>query len=207
MDTDERCLLDVRIFQGEKFVRNHRWCNLWIGHRVTVALCKLLTALALIHYGNCDRKGPYWDPRPRPRSRRRLPQRRPSPPSRRSRLREDNMLRTIPLQRSHKVRRTRSLRQHRRTTLRIQSQHAALRLGLQETRKRRRKPAVNPLQPTIKTGRSEDSRRTARSYKTRRGLATRIRLPGNRSEHSTRDIPRSRASTERRRMHHAHDNG
>src|SRR5712664_3029498 len=187
MDTDERCLLDVRIFQGEKFVRNHRWCNLWIGHRVTVALCKLLAALALVHYGNGDRKGPYWDPGPGPRSRRRLPQRRPSPPSGRSGLREDNMLRTMPLQRSHKVRRTRSLRQHRRTTLRVQSEHAALRLGLQETRKREknrhgrrrlptrrirsnrtRKPPINPLQPTIKTGRSQDTRRTTRSNKTRR---------------------------------------
>src|SRR5256885_10044476 len=78
---------------------------------VTVGLCKLPSALALVHYGNRDRKGPYWDPRPGPRSRRRLPQRRPSPPSRRSGLREDNMLRTIPLQRSYKVRRTRSLRQ------------------------------------------------------------------------------------------------
>src|SRR6267143_4375035 len=196
MDTDERCLLDVRIFQGEKFVRNDRWCNLWIGHRVTVALWKLPAALALVHYGNRDRKGPYWNPRPGPRSRRRLPQGRPSPPSRRSGLREDNMLRTIPLQRSHKVRRTRSLRQHRRTTLRIQREHAPLRMGLQETRKREknrhgrrslptrrirshrtRKPPVNPLQPTIKTIRSQNTSRTARSNETGRRLAAGIWLP------------------------------
>src|SRR3989449_8085259 len=154
---------------------------------VTVGLCKLPSALASVHYGNRDRKGPYWDPRAGPRPRRRLPKRRPSPPSRRSWLREDNMLRTIPLQRSHKVRRTRSLRQHRRTTLRIQGEHATIRLGLQETRKREknrhgrrrlptrrirshrtRKPPVNTLQPPIKTIRGQNTSRTTRSNKTRR---------------------------------------
>src|SRR5207245_11341989 len=111
---------------------------------------------------------------------------------------EDKKLRTIPLQRIHKVQRTRSLRQHRRTTIRIQSKHATLRLGLQKTRKREKnrhgrrrlptrrirthrigKPPVNPLQPTIKTVRSQNTRRTTRSNKTRRRLTPRLRLPSN----------------------------
>src|SRR2546425_6140349 len=97
------------------------------------SLMLALTNPRSVRYGICCyRKGSHWNTGAGPCSRRRLSKGCQSTTRWRGRLRQDNLLWTIPVQGRDQVWRTWSVREHRGAAFRVQGEHVTFRLGLQE---------------------------------------------------------------------------